>query len=738
MKSKKLLIVLSLILSLTFPLFANEEKEPVVAVVLAGGGALGFAHVGALQVLEEEGIRPDYIIGTSMGSIIGGLYSVGYSGNELEQIVRETSWKEILLDSFDRREISFNRKKHESNYRLSVDLDKNESIDEAGLSQGQHVVELLDELLSPYNTETDFDSLPIPFRAVAADLMTGEKVVFEEGDLKTAIRASMAVPGLFTPVRYRDRYLIDGGWVENLPTTVARELGADIVIAVSLFSMTDDIEKLSTLIGLSSQADQIRTMDRNRMSAEAADFIISPDLTGYGMADYEQGEALMARGYAAADSRRDEIRSMAENINSSETLLRKDDSDPVINIRRIKIEEADSEMADKIKIYLKEKMGLSPRSSKLREQIYNLYDSGEYGHVWYRLLPATDGQYDLVIDAPVLKRPKDSLSFSLNFGSYLAESRTGDINLKIAYQGQFDKAPDNGFFAEVWGSEYPSMMAGLVHEPGWGEGILALRGGVLQSKQYFYEDDTLDSQYILGKLGGSLFYDQPLFRRFELSLGAYGRHNWTDRKMGSQLFAEKDWLRYGVKAMISMDTLNKTLLPDKGIRFLMISDTSLDNSGEFSNVFRNAGEAYIPLIPSLSGGLFLKAEYQSVAFGDIETMELPSLGSAFPVYGYFPQELKGENSALGGLGFKIRVASLPYSMGDGIYLQLAGNSAALWRGRDTDQIREYDFYHGAAASILLNTHLGILEAGLNLNKDLRWSLFVGLASSTVFYEDRYY
>lgn len=737
---KKKLSFITLILILNVSLHAVEERDPVVAVVLAGGGALGFAHVGALQVLEEEGIRPDYVIGTSMGSIIGGLYCAGYSPIELEDIIRETDWKNTLLDSFERRELSYNRKKIESSYLLSIGLDKNENLNDAGFSQGQHVIELLDDLLSPRIAETDFNELPIPFRAVGADLLTGEKVVYEDGDLKTAIRASMAVPGIFTPVKYRGRYVIDGGWVENLPTTVARDLGADIVIAVSLFSMTDDIETLSTLTGLSAQADQIRTMDRNVASAEAADIIISPDLTGYNMADFERGVPLMELGYAAADAQRRKIREIASAIPSSPRPVERETGDPEIPIRWISVEEvADSETIASIKSNLVKEMGYNPRSSELRRQIYKLYDSGDYSHVWYRLIPTGEGRYDLIIDAPIRKKYKDNLSAALDFGTYLNESRISDFHLKVAYRNWFGRELNNSAFLELGISEFPSMTGGVGYSPSWGEGLLAIRGGVLQENRLFYDDDdSLDSQYILGKLGGSLFYDQALFKRFELSLGAYGRHNWTDRKMGTDSFPEEDWGRYGAKAIINIDTLDRALSPDKGVKALLMNDVSSDSSGELSSLIVTAGEIYVPVIPEGRGSLFMRGEFQSLVLGELKPLELPSLGTAFPFYGYYPQELRAENIALAGLGMRIRVASLPYSMGNDVYLQLAGNSASRWSDQEVDSFGDYDFFHGGALSLLLNTHLGVIEAGLNLNDDARWTLFIGVSTSTTLYDNLYY
>ena len=353
---------------------ADSSTRPVVALVLAGGGALGFAHVGVLKVLEEVGIQPEIVVGTSIGSIVGGLYSVGYSATEIEEIVGDIDWNATLFDTFNRKDLSFEQKTQQSEYYLSFPQIRDRSIADAGLSQAQHVMEILDQLFSKYPIELDFDSLPRRFRAIAADLITGEKVVYGDGDLKTAVRASMSVPGVFTPVEYRSRFLIDGGWVDNIPTTVAKELGADIIIAVALENMKYNASDLSTIFDVNQQAKQIRMLDRIEESLSYADIVIEPDLTGYTAADFGQSMPMIDLGYDAAAALRLQLKEVA-SLPVGPTLKKEEKSEPVaesqkLQIRSITINNGEGAITGRITPEkIQEDLGISPTAQELREYL---------------------------------------------------------------------------------------------------------------------------------------------------------------------------------------------------------------------------------------------------------------------------------------------------------------------------------------------------------------------------------
>ena len=231
MKHLVLLIAMLFIFG-TNPIEANPyPQRKKVGLVLSGGGAKGMAHIGALKVIEEAGIPIDYVVGTSMGSIIGGLYSIGYTPEQMDSMVRKQDWAFLLSDKIPRSEMNLMERESDEKYVISVPFSKS-SIKEVagGVIKGQNIANLFSELTLGYHNKIDFNKLPTPFACVSEDLVTGEEYVFHKGVLATAMRASMAIPGVFTPVRLDSMVLIDGGVTNNYPVNIARQMGADVII----------------------------------------------------------------------------------------------------------------------------------------------------------------------------------------------------------------------------------------------------------------------------------------------------------------------------------------------------------------------------------------------------------------------------------------------------------------------------------------------------------------------------
>jgi predicted acylesterase/phospholipase RssA len=216
-----------------------QTERPTIGLVLAGGGAKGVAHVGVIKVLEEAGVEVDVIAGTSMGAIVGGLYAMGKSSKELEEIVHSIDWENLFVDDAPRPQRSIRRKTDDFGFLAEPRLRLRDGTAQLprGAIKGQKLNLELNRLFRPANGISNFDKLPRPFRAIATDLETGEEVVLASGDLALAVRASMAFPGAFPPVELDGRILVDGGVVNNVPVSVVRDMGADIII-VSNFSQT--------------------------------------------------------------------------------------------------------------------------------------------------------------------------------------------------------------------------------------------------------------------------------------------------------------------------------------------------------------------------------------------------------------------------------------------------------------------------------------------------------------------
>ena len=282
-------------------------SRPRVALVLSGGGARGFAHVGILKALETAHVPVDMVVGTSMGAIIGGLYATGMSAEELEHEIQRLDWPGMFLSRPPRPSLPHRQK--EEDFEFSPVLQVGFRDGEFRLPQGAVSSNALELLLRRYTLHTrhleNFDGLPTPFRAVATDMETGEAVVLEKDDLAAALRASMSVPGVFAPLEWNNRILGDGGLVDNLPVDVARSMGADLVIAVNIGTPLSGREKLNSVVGVSLQMINILTqqnVQRNLQQLTRNDLLLEPPLGTLTSADFSKALELMALGQTYAST----------------------------------------------------------------------------------------------------------------------------------------------------------------------------------------------------------------------------------------------------------------------------------------------------------------------------------------------------------------------------------------------------------------------------------------------------
>ena len=296
------------LLLLAFPcspvLAESGNERPKIGLALSGGGARGGAHVGILKALEELDIPIDYIAGTSMGAIVGGLYAAGYDAAGIETILKEIDWTQAMSDQPARRDRAMRKKELEAEFLIPFRVGFNRGGVQLplGLIEGQHLDQVFHELLMPVMHVKQFDQLPIPFRAVATDLVTGEEFVLSQGSLPDSLRASMSVPGVFAPVRIGDRLLVDGGMSNNLPVSVVREMGADIVIAVDISSPLLTEDQLKSIVSVSEQLTNFlvrRTTDAQIATLSSGDFLVVPALGNFSAANFEEAIAIVPLGYEA-------------------------------------------------------------------------------------------------------------------------------------------------------------------------------------------------------------------------------------------------------------------------------------------------------------------------------------------------------------------------------------------------------------------------------------------------------
>jgi len=271
-----------------------------VGVALSGGAARGLAHIGVLKVLEEAGVPVDVIAGTSMGSVVGGLYAVGYTAAQLDTIVRTEDWYRLLTDPVDRRDLAVDRKFTEDHYLLTLPIQRGGIKLPRSVVAGQRVSQLLTGLTWSAHGIRDFRALPIPFAAVATDLETSKAVVLDHGFLPDAIRASMALPSVFAPVELADTAHIDGGVVRNLPAQDARALGADVLICSDVTDPLEPRDSIVSLVDVLVQSVSFRVWDSEAEQRSKCDVVILPDVRGFSTFGFARARDVIARGEAAA------------------------------------------------------------------------------------------------------------------------------------------------------------------------------------------------------------------------------------------------------------------------------------------------------------------------------------------------------------------------------------------------------------------------------------------------------
>ena len=420
--------------------------HPKTCLVLGGGGARGAAHIGVLKVIEREHIPIDCIAGTSMGAIVGGMYAAGYSSGEIEGILRAIDWKDMFQDDPSRRDLPMRRKEDELRFLGGIELGLRDGriAFPRGVIQGQKLQLLLRRLLMSTLRTDHFDQLSIQFRSVATDIGTGDKVVFEDGDLAMAIRASMSVPAAFAPIRYRGHLLVDGGITDNVPIDVARALGAQRLIVVNVSEPLADDDKLNSPFSIANQMltammkrqsdEQIRTLGPN-------DVLITPELGDLSSADFPRTMEAVNVGEKAASEKIAELR--RDSVSDADyarfaSAHRLQEFDPPL-IQFLEVLRNRSRTAGYVEQNLAGLTGKPLDIDELEKKIGAAYGEGSYERITYDL-EKHDGEEGLVVQ-PVDKGWGPNF---LRFGLRLSDNFDGRNSYQLITEANFTGLNDYG------------------------------------------------------------------------------------------------------------------------------------------------------------------------------------------------------------------------------------------------------------------------------------------------------
>lgn len=439
MKKTLLLKIFFLTLCLLF-LSANSlwaQQRPKIGLVLSGGGAKGIAHIGVLKAIDSAGLKIDYVTGTSMGSIIGGLYATGYSGNQIEKITKKLNWDELLSGKPIYKDVSIDEKDEFGQYSAEIGIVDYKPQFATGLIDSQELWLTLNEMFLPVYNIKDFSKFNIPFKCIATDLSNGKPVVLSDGDIVKAVRSSMAIPSVFTAVEYDKTKLVDGGIVRNFPVKDIKEMGADIVIGVNLFTGLPDVEKLDNVLDVFYQITQYRDADDLVEEKKLCNLVIEPHLEKYSAGSFDATDSIMDIGNAVGKLYYPYFKHLADSLNAKYPVVY-DPNNRLPKVDTITIDEILYDGVEKTsKSLLSEKLGIKPGQAYTAKQINNgfrkAFASRYYDNIYYSLEPTTAGHAKLIckVHEKALTQIKVGFSFhSFTGPALLLNLTTRDLLLK--------------------------------------------------------------------------------------------------------------------------------------------------------------------------------------------------------------------------------------------------------------------------------------------------------------------
>ena len=696
-------------------------RSPKLGLVLEGGGALGLAHIGVIQWLEEHRIPVSYIAGTSMGGLVGGVYATGRSPAEVRELVSSIDWNAVLRGQIPFNNLDFRRKQDSVVYPASIEFGLKKGIQfPEGFNSGQEVQFILDRVALPYSTIDDFEQLPIPFACVATDLVSGKKFVFQGGNFAVALRSTMSLPGFFSPVHVDGHVFADGGLLDNLPVDVAKQMGADITLAVYLeakpMSSTESLSSFGVLgksISVMIAANEVHSM-------EMADVLITVPVAKFNTMDYNQADALIKAGYDAAQSKA----AILSRFSVDEATWKQYLTDRTARRRQtpkpefVEVAGTDPHSAKAIQKDFQPAVNQPVNTLELQKAILNIQGDGRYSSLNYTMVDK-DGASGLLITAnektyaPPIVRPQITLDGSqynnvlfsigarvtfLNVGSYGSELRN-DV---------------------IFGSEY-GLRTEYYHPIRVNSNWFVAPQVLLDSNSFngYTSDGNLASVYRVKQAGGGVDIGYQLGRSQEFRIG----YNTEYLKYSLQVGANTEPTVSGREGyaifQYTLLHVNDPVIPTVGQEAAFRT--------QWFEAYPSPSSSYsIPAFPLSQGGIsqFVPlSERNTLVFsgggGTVygthnANIGLPvfSIGGPHLFAAYGTNEILTNEYGYGQLGYLRQLAQLPPFLGGNLYL-LGRLEGGAYQRVDTPlgQPAQYRNPADAAAGLIVNTIFGPVLIG---------------------------
>jgi NTE family protein len=662
----------------------DGAKRPKIGLVLGGGGARGAAHIGVLKVLEQLRVPIDVVAGTSMGSIVGGLYASGLSADEIEGVLNSIDWDDAFKDRTPREDRPFIRKRDDDLYLVQRDLgvgDDGKVKFPAGLVEGQKIDLILKKATLHVDAIDDFDDLPTPFRAIATDVVTGKAAVLGHGDLARAIRASMSVPAIFAPVEIEGKLLVDGGIASNVPVSVARSMGADIVIVIDVGSPALKREELTTVIDIANQLTWMltaRNTEAELATLKPNDVFMRPELGDFSAANFAQARTVIPIGEKAAGEKRARLAKLGVSEQAFQRHLAARESraggTPIVEFVRL---DNQSKLSDEvIEARLHTRVGVPLDTAALDRDIGDIYGLGNFESVRYEIVKE-NGRTGVLVKA---KEKSWGPNF-LQFGLQLSQTDSGDSTFNIG--AQYRRPAINSLNGEVQvaaqiGSE-PAIRLKL-YQPlddasRW---FVEPEIGLEQLNFDLYDDGDRIARYRVSRVAGALAGGRNFGNWGELRAGVVRASGDAELRIGGPSLEGYEFDEGFAFVRFATDTLDNVYFPRDGYATGIKWTSSLNALGadvEYDQLEASGLYAHSWDRDTLALGLNLATTVN----GDAPIEALYRLGGFLRLSGLNDNSIAGQSSALARAVYMRRINDiqlLPAYLGASLE---AGN---VWQDRD--------------------------------------------------------
>lgn len=662
---------------------AARAPRPKLGLVLSGGGARGAAHVGVLKVLEELRVPVDVIAGTSMGSIVGGLYAAGLSPQEMEDELASIDWDDAFLDDVPRAQRPYRRKQEESQYlsKLVIGIQNGKAAFPSGLVEGQKLNFILRKLTLGVATVDDFDRLPVPYRTVGTDISTGHKVVLSKGSLADSMRASMAFPGLFAPVEIDGKLLVDGGVAENFPVETAREAGAERVIAVNIGTPLKEKERLGSLLKIVSQVTNVATatnVERSKAAIRPDDVFLEPDLGDVSFMAFDRVHDAVAYGEKAARQVVDRLRPFAVSEEEWAAWLKKTrrPKGPPPTIVSVELENPSPLASEMLMAKVKTRPGPLDLDT-LRADLARLHSLGEFDLVDFRLVPTAEGNV-----LRILIKDRAWGRTSARFGINLQTDFQGESSFELAAMvtrtslnklgGEWRLQGGLGWVETVQGEIWQPVVkgGGLFVSPGVGwrkeRALISPQGSTLS---FDYGKEEVAGRLDVGLTDGTLG---------DVRIGVSRGYLWVLPRGSDDVFPEIRNDRGSVRAQATLDTRDNVPFPSSGFfaRGDMRWETPTLGADESFRRLLVAGQGSF----SFKKNVFQLTATAGSALGTtLDYYDHFFLGGFRRLSGYRPDAVSGPYMLFGSVTYLRRIGQLPSVIGGGFYAGGTLEAGNAWR-----------------------------------------------------------